>query len=64
MEIKQTRIKEEEFAKRIILEAEKEGLTIRELYHAADIAKEISDSSMVEKGSIERTEYNSRHMPD
>ena len=54
--------KTEEFAKKIIRLAKNDGLTVRELYAAANIAKGISDNSMVDIESIERTDYPSRHI--
>lgn len=54
--------KAEEFAKRIINLAAEEGLTVRELCKAADTAKGIAERSKVDKESIERVDYPSRHI--
>ena len=54
--------KTEEFAKKIINLAAEEGLTVRELCKAADTAKGIAEYSMVDKKSIERVDYPSRHI--
>lgn len=55
-------IREEEFAKKIVKLASEEHLTVRELWDAADIAKGISVNSMVDKGSIELTDFQSDHI--
>lgn len=54
--------KAEVFAKKIIKLAAEEGLTVVELYKAADMAKGISDNSMVEVESIEKTDFPSQHI--
>ncbi len=54
--------KTEEFAKKIIGLAAEEGLTVMELCMAADTAKGISERSIVDKESIERIDYPSRHI--
>lgn len=54
--------KTEEFAKKIINLAAEEGLTVRELYRAADMAKGISDNSTVEVESVEKTDFPSQHI--
>lgn len=54
--------KSEEFAKKIIQMAAEEGLTVSELYSAADIAKGISDNSTVDVGSMEKTFFPSQHI--
>lgn len=56
--------KTEEFAKKIVRMAKEDGLTVRELYAAADMAKGISDNSTVEVESIEKTDFPSRHIVD
>lgn len=55
-------VKTEEFAKKIINLAADEGLTVRELYGAADMAKRISDNSTVDREAVERTDFPSRHI--
>lgn len=57
-------LKTEKFAKNMVLAAMEEGLTIKEICYAADMAKEISENSIVEKGSIERTDFLSNHIVD
>lgn len=57
-------IKVEKFAKNMVLGSIEEGLTIKEFCYAADMAKEISENSIVEKGSIERTDFLSNHTVD
>lgn len=52
----------EEFAKKIVRLAKEDGLTVKELYKAADIAQGISYNSMVDCESIEKTDYPSRHI--
>ena len=54
--------KTEEFAKKIINLAAEEVLTVRELCKSADTAKGIAECSMVDKKSIERADYPSRHI--
>lgn len=54
--------KTEEFAKKIVSMAKENGLTVRELYAAADTAKGIADNSMVDIESIEKTDFPSRHI--
>lgn len=56
--------KTEEFAKKIIRLAKEDGLTVRELYAAADTAKGIADNSMVDGESIEKTDFPSRHIAE
>lgn len=56
--------KAEKFAQKIILLAAEEELTIHEFTKAVDMAKGISANSMVEKGSIERTDFPSGHIVD
>lgn len=51
--------KTEEFAKKIIRLAKDEGLTVRELYKATDIAESIAYNSMVDIESIEKTDFSS-----
>lgn len=51
--------KSEEFAKKIIELAAEEGLTVRELYAAADTAKGMADNSMADSKSIEKTDFPS-----
>lgn len=57
-------LKAEKFAKNMVLAATEEGLTIKEICYAADMVKEISENSIVEKGSIERTDFLSNHTVD
>lgn len=57
-------IRSECFAKKIIKLAAEEGLTVRELCKAADMAKGISDNSTVEIKSIEKTVFPSQHIAD
>lgn len=57
-------IREEEFAKKIIKLASEEHLTVGELRKAADIAKGISENSLVEIGSIEKTDFPSKYICD
>lgn len=57
-------LKAEKFAKNMVLAATEEGLTIKEICYAAEMAKEISENSIVEKGSIERTDFLSNHTVD
>lgn len=54
----------EDFAGKIVLLAAEEELTICEFAKAIDMAKGISVNSMVEKGSIERTDFPSDHIID
>lgn len=54
--------KTEEFAKKIVRMAKENGLTVRELYAAADTAKGIAYNSMIDAESIERTDYPSHHI--
>lgn len=54
--------KTEEFAKKIINLAAEEGLTVRELCKAVDTAKAIADYSVVDKNSVEKPDYQSRHI--
>lgn len=54
--------KSEEFAKKIIKLAAEEGLTVAELYKAADMAKGISDNSTVDVESMEKTFFSSQHI--
>lgn len=54
--------KTEEFAKKIIKLASDEGLTVKELYRAADTAKAIADYSIVDKESVEKPAYPSKQM--
>lgn len=55
-------IKSEHFAKKIIKLDAEEGLTVAELYKAADMAKRISDNSTIEADSIEKTVFPSQHI--
>lgn len=57
-------LKAEKFAKNMVLAATEEELTIKEICYAADMVKEISENSIVEKGSIERTDFLSNHTVD
>lgn len=54
--------KTEEFAKKIINLAAEEGLTVRELYGAADMVKRIADNSPVEREAIAKTDFPSTHI--
>lgn len=54
--------KTEKFAKKIIGLAADEGLTVRELYAAADMIKRISDNSAVNREAIEKTDFPSTHI--
>lgn len=54
--------KTEGFAKKIINLAAEEGLTVRELYGAADIAKDIANNSFVEREAIVKTDFPSTHI--
>lgn len=54
--------KTEEFAKKIINLALEEGLTVRELRKSADMAKWIANNSILDKDSIENTDFPSRHI--
>lgn len=54
--------KTEEFAKKIIGLAADEGLTVRELCKAVDTAKAIADYSVVDKNSVKKPDYPSRHI--
>ncbi len=54
--------KTEEFAKKIINLAADEGLTVYELCMAADTAKGIAERSTVDKESIGKTDFPSRHI--
>lgn len=54
--------KTEEFAKKIIRLAVEEGLTAKELCRAVDTARWISENSMVDIESIEKTDFPSRHI--
>lgn len=56
--------KTEEFAKKIIRMAKEDGLTVRQLCMAADMAQGISNNSMIDTESIEKTDYPSRHIAD
>lgn len=56
--------KTEEFAKRIIILAKEDGLTVRQLCMATDTAKVIAYNSMVDSESIEKTDYPSQHIVD
>lgn len=51
--------KTELFAVSIIELAKEKGLTVRELYVAADMAKGVADNSMVDIESIEKTAFPS-----
>lgn len=61
---KQSLIKAEEFAKKIISLAADEKLTVYELYAAADKAKDIANFSTVDKSSIGKADYLSLHIAD
>lgn len=52
----------EEFAKKVIVLAKEDGLTVRQLCMATDTMKEIAYNSMVDSESIEKTDYPSRHI--
>lgn len=54
--------KTEEFAKKIINLSTEEGLTVRELWCAADIAKDIANNSSVEREAIVKTDFPSTHI--
>lgn len=56
--------KTEEFAKKIIRLAKEDGLTVRELYAAADTAKGIADNSTVEWEAVSKTDFPSTHIPE
>lgn len=56
--------KTEEFAKKIVRMAKEDGLTVRELYAAADTAQGIVYNSMVDTESIEKTDFPSRYIVD
>lgn len=62
MDGKEFHEKTEEFAKKIISLAADEDLTVRELCKAADTAKAIADYSVVDKNSLEKPDYPSRHI--
>lgn len=64
MERKEFYEKTEEFAKKIINLAAEEGLTVRELYAAADMAKRISDNSAVNREAIGKTDFPSTHIAE
>lgn len=51
--------KTEGFAKKIINLATEEGLTVREFYSAADMAKRIADNSAVDREAIVKTDFPS-----
>lgn len=51
--------KTEQFAVSIIELAKEKGLTVKELYAAADMAKGVADNSMVDTESIEKTSFPS-----
>lgn len=57
VDYKESLKRSEEFAKKVINLAVEEGLTIGELHKAADIAKEVSGNSLVDYGSIEKTNF-------
>lgn len=59
---KESVIKSEKFAKKIIKLAAEEGLTVGELYSAADMAKSISDNSTVEWEAVAKSDFPSRHI--
>lgn len=61
---RQTIIKVEGFAKKIISLAADEKLTVYELYAAADKAKDIANCSTVSKISIGKADYLSLHIAD
>lgn len=54
--------KTEEFANKIIMLAKENGLTVRELRHAADTVKEIAYNSMVDSECMGKVDYQSRHI--
>ncbi len=56
--------KTEEFAKKIIRLAAEEGLTVRELYGASDMVKQIADNSTVEWEAVEKTDFPSQHIAE
>lgn len=62
MDSKEFYEKTEKFAKKIINLAVEEGLTVRELYGAADMAKRISDNSTVEREAVAKTDFPSTHI--
>lgn len=62
MDGKEFYVKTEEFAKKIINLAANEELTVREVCKAADTAKVIANYSAVDKNSVERVDYQSRHI--
>lgn len=59
---KESMIRSENLARKIIKLAEEEGLTVRELWCAADIAKDIANNSSVEREAIVRTDFPSTHI--
>lgn len=59
---KESMIKSEKFARKIIKMAAEEELTVRELYGAADMAKSISDNSTVEWEAVAKTDFPSTHI--
>lgn len=66
-EVRETEGKEfmekiEEFAKKIIELAADEGLTVCEFHRSADMAKAIADHSIIDRESVERPDYPSRHI--
>jgi len=64
IDYKETLERAEEFAKKIINLAAEDNLTICELCKAADIAKAVSENSMVDKGSIEKTDFASCYITE
>lgn len=52
----------EKFARKIIRLAAEEGLTVNQLYKAADIAKAIADNSTVEWEAVQKTSFPSAHI--
>lgn len=62
MDSKEFYEKTEEFAKKIINFAVEDGLTVKELCMATDIAQKIAESSMVDNESVERADYPSHHI--
>lgn len=61
MDAKESYIKTEEFAKKIVKLSADDGLTVKELRKAVDMAKWIANNSIVDKESIDKAEYSARY---
>ena len=64
MDYIETLERSEEFAKKIINLAAEDNMTVYELCKAADIAKAVSENSMVDKESIEKTDFASCYITE